>query len=199
MTERSPTALANEVFTELISRRRGQPRSALRCLPVEAVLRADDREGIRRRCSELWAEFAAHKSVKLGDKVAGGALTYAVDYRARNLSPGEHLIDKDAAVAAWVDAVRAASPECKVSLIRPDIVLGVNVLRKCVCLSLLEFNDEFAKYNLQGVLAATVNDQKQNEEEGNRDGEEEGSKENEDGGESGEGEKPGENGEGVKE
>ncbi len=200
--DRSPTGLVNEVFGELLSSRRGQPRAALRLLPVEAVVKADDPAGLRTTFAALWASFVRHSRVKSPAAIP----TFAVDFRARNLSPSPGLISKDSAVAAWVDAVKETSPEYKVSLLHPDIILSVNVLRKCACLSILEFCHEFAKYNLQMVLPSSAPKEGDGEGDGEGgkegDGEdgEDGKEEDGEGGKVGKGEgRKEENGEGEKE
>lgn len=128
-----PDKLVTKLLTDVLDTGKTKSRFILKIFPVLGTCRAVE-DKIGKLVEELISSYFAHRPLQ----------TFAIVYKVRcnNLS-------RDVILPVVGKAVAKVCPLSKVDLTNPDYVIGVDVLTKFACVSIMKDFNRLKKYNVQ--------------------------------------------------
>ncbi|XP_015918943.1 THUMP domain-containing protein 1 [Parasteatoda tepidariorum] len=133
-----PTSLVNAIFDDVLQTGKRKARYILKFLPVVETCKASE-EDIQKSVTNYLINFV---SIKGND-----VLTYKIDPKVRHNSniTSSHIL-------SYLRGVfEKCVPLWKVSMLNPDVVVSVTILKSVCCISFLKNYMNYKKYNLSEV------------------------------------------------
>ncbi len=132
----NPVHLVDSIFTDVLDSQKAKSRYIMRFLPIVGTCKCID-ENITR---------LAEKTLKEHFTNADGH-SFIVHVKCRNNS----VVKRSNVIRLLVEAVRGLNPANQPDLDNPEYVIGVDVIKNIMCISVQKYFTKFRKYNLQEI------------------------------------------------